>query len=134
VNAHAFCPHCGSDLKVDAPILFDNFSMFGDGYPLLYKQRLVPLTPGQASLVWTLLKAFPHAVKDDTIINRIGSDCGSNVIDVMVSRIRATFRRMGIPNHIETVRGRGFRWSLTEQPYKSQGGGRPKNASAGNRG
>jgi DNA-binding response OmpR family regulator len=108
MNAPAFCPHCGADIRLDQPICLNDFSMFGDGYPLLYMLKPLPLSRAQASLVWTLMKACPHKVSVDTIMIRIGSDCESNVIDVLVSRIRAICRELNVPNHIETMRGRGY--------------------------
>lgn len=122
----AFCPHCGSDLKVDTPILLNGFAMFGDGYPLHYNGKVIRLTPQQSALTWTLLKAYPLAVRADALLMRIGSDSESNVIDVVISRVRSKLRAEGIPNPIESVRGVGFRWSLEPVGYRSCGGGRPK--------
>jgi hypothetical protein len=61
MNSPAFCPHCGSDIRLDQPILLNDFSMFGDGYPLVYRGKPVHLTPGQSALCWTLLKAYPRS-------------------------------------------------------------------------
>jgi precorrin-6x reductase len=54
--------------------------MFGDGYPLHYNGKVIRLTPQQSALTWTLLKAYPLAVRADALLIRIGSDSESNVI------------------------------------------------------
>jgi DNA-binding response OmpR family regulator len=125
----AFCPHCGSDIRSDEPILLNDFSMYGDGYPLVYRGKPVHLTPGQSALCWSLLKAYPSIVRANTLILRMGSDCESNVIDVVISRIRAKLRMISAPNPIETIRGRGYRWSLVPIEVASRGGGRPRKAA-----
>jgi hypothetical protein len=32
-----FCPNCGWSVDRDTPVIINDFSMFADGYPLLYK-------------------------------------------------------------------------------------------------
>jgi hypothetical protein len=81
-HTHAFCPHCGSDLKVDAPIFLNGFAMYGDGYPLHHNGKIVLLTPQQSAVCWSLLKAYPMSVMTDTLLMRMGSDSESNVLDV----------------------------------------------------
>ena len=122
----AFCPHCGSDIRLDEPILLNDFAMFGDGYPLVYQGRAIGLSPKQSAICWTLLKAYPHIVRRDTLLIRIGSDAETNVIDVQLSRIRSKLAGLGAPNPIETVHAIGYRWSLTPVSILSYGGGRPK--------
>lgn len=125
---HAFCPHCGSDLKADAPIMLNEFSMFGDGYPLCYNGKPVKLTPTENALIWTLLKAYPNTVRADAMLNRIGSEGNYNTVTVLISRIRRKLKAAAVPNHIETMWGTGVRWSVAVQPYVSNGGGRPRKA------
>lgn len=126
----AFCPHCGADIRLDAPISLNDFSMYGDGYPLCYQGTPLPLTPSQNSICWTLLKAYPLIVRTDAIILRVGSESESNAIEVQLSRIRSKLRRLGIPNPIETVWGRGYRWSLVPTAVIGHGGGRPKKCAS----
>lgn len=123
----AFCPHCGSDIKMDEPIILNDFSMYGDGYPLCYQGEAIKMTPGQRAVCWSLLKAFPRTVTRDALLLRSGSDSESNCIEVMVSRIRAALKARGIANPIESVWGQGYRWTVapTGARVNSRGGGRP---------
>jgi OmpR family two-component system response regulator YxdJ len=123
-----FCPCCGADIRLDTPIMLNDFSMYGDGYPLMHKGKRVPLTPMQNAICWTLLKAYPAVVSADVLMIRVGSDAESNALDVQLSRMRAKMRELGIPNPIETIWGKGFRWSIEPDgaPLGSQAGGRPK--------
>jgi DNA-binding response OmpR family regulator len=124
VTLAAFCPHCGSDIRLDAPIVLNEFSMFGDGYPLCYKGKPIHLTPAQSAICWTLLKAFPHVVKRDTLLIRIGSDANSNVVDVQLTRIRSKLASLDVPCPLETVHSRGYRWSTKAIITIGRGGGR----------
>jgi DNA-binding response OmpR family regulator len=133
MNAPAFCPHCGADIRLDQPICLNDFSMFGDGYPLYYQQQPIILTSAQSAICWSLLKAFPRMVRRDALINRMGSDSLSNAVEVQVSRIRDKLRQLGVPNPIETVQGKGYRWTLDPEGapiQRNNGGGRPKRARA----
>lgn len=126
-NIPAFCPHCGADIRVDEPILLNGFSMYGDGYPLMYNGKGVLLTRYESSFCWTLLKAYPRMVKHDTLLLRLGSDSETNVLDVVVSRIRAKLRHHGVPNPIETMYGQGgFRWSLSPVAHRTSQGRKNK--------
>jgi DNA-binding response OmpR family regulator len=121
--AHAFCPCCGTDIRCDQPIILNEFSMLGDGAPLLYKRKPIPMTPMQSALCWSLLKAFPAIVRNDVLLMRVGSEAESNAIDVQLSRIRAKLRARNIPNPIENVWGKGYRWSVDPAGVKVQGDG-----------
>lgn len=121
----AFCPCCGTDIRQDEPILLNDFSMYGDGYPLCYKGRPITMPRMESAICWTLLKAYPVIVRVDAILNRIGSDGGKNTLEVLVLRIRRKLAEHNIPNPIEVVSGRGFRWTLDPDgaPIKGRGGG-----------
>jgi DNA-binding response OmpR family regulator len=110
VKHQQFCHNCGADISLDEPIRIDDFSMIGDGYPLLYKGQVVKLTLGERLIVWSLLKAYPDHVKRSTLLDRLDSEGGDNLVSVMLVRIRAALARAGAPSAIETLRGQGIRW------------------------
>lgn len=107
------CPHCGFDLKVDSPVMLDDFSMDGAGYPLLYKGRPVKLTHGEALICWALMKAYPDFVTLGALLGRISVD-GDNedTIRTLICRLRQKLRDISAGPLIETVWGRhAYRWS-----------------------
>jgi DNA-binding response OmpR family regulator len=109
----ALCPHCGYDIEMDMPVLINDFSMTGAGYPLFYRGLKVELTHGEALVCWSLMKNFPHYVTKPVLMERIGSDSDDdNMITILVSRIRRKFREMGAPNAIATIaQHRSYAWS-----------------------
>lgn len=105
------CHCCGADIRLDEPLVIDDFSMFGPGYPLAYKGKPLRLTPHESAICWSLMKAYPMSLSRDAILYRIGSeDAEANVLQVYVCRIRKKLKSQGIPSPIETIRHRGFRW------------------------
>jgi DNA-binding response OmpR family regulator len=106
-----FCPNCGWSVDRDTPVIINDFSMFADGYPLLYKGEKVPLTAGEARVCWSLLRAFPDHVSVDTLAIRCSSNGFNDTIKVLICRIRRKLRDIGCENQIETIWGMGYRWS-----------------------
>lgn len=110
MNARAFCHNCGADIERDEPITFDEFSMNGDGWPLCYHGKPVKLTRGECGICWSLMKAYPDMVTTPTLLDRIDSEGGGNIVTVMVCRVRHKLHDIGARDPIETVWGRGYRW------------------------
>lgn len=96
------CPGCGRNLVADQPIILNDFSMLSDMSPLYYRGTRIKLTGSERTLVWTLMKAFPHTVSHDAIINRLDSEAEGNIIDVYASRIRVKLRAIGAPIPFES--------------------------------
>lgn len=110
------CPCCGTDITIDAPIVLDDFSMYGEGYPLTHKGKPIRLTPRENAVCWALMKAFPHHISKDALLNHIGSeDAETNVVEVYLTRIRRRLTELRIPDPIARVRGKGLRWRSTAE-------------------
>lgn len=111
---HPLCPHCGYDLRLDTPVLIDDFSMMSSVAVLRWEGEAVKLTGSERILVYTLMKAYPAPVRLSVILDRMDSDATGNVIDVYLCRIRKKLRAIGAPNPIASVRNRGrermFAW------------------------
>lgn len=110
MKPRAFCANCGADILLDEPIRIDDFTMIGDGYPLLYRGQPLPLTRGEMIIAWTILKSYPNHVSDDTLKLRTGSESEWNGTKVLVHRIRRKCTAAGAPDPMETIRGFGYRW------------------------
>jgi DNA-binding response OmpR family regulator len=98
-----FCPHCGYDLVHDQPIILNDFSMLSSHSPLLYRGQPIKLSAAMRSLCWTLMKSYPRPVREDVILDRMGSEAEGNVIDVYMSRIRKALREIKAPIPFENV-------------------------------
>lgn len=105
LHDHRFCPSCGFDIALDAPIMIDKWSMFGIGYPLCYEGKPIRMTGGEAAVCWALMKAYPRPVRIDVLLNRMGSESPGNVVQVMVCRIRKYMRELDLPCPIKNMRG-----------------------------
>ena len=114
---NAFCPECGHDLLVDAPVLLNDFAMLGPLWPLSYKGEPVRLTGAEQNLCWALMRSFPDPVKVDTLLERLHSKGGSDMVRVIVHRTRRKLAAMGAPNPIRSIRGtydrKCYVWVLT---------------------
>jgi DNA-binding response OmpR family regulator len=138
-SAHEhICPHCGFDLVKNGPVIIDNWSMLGPGYPLCYEGRPISLTRSESELVYTLLKAFPRHVDRWVLLDRLGSESEQvNLLAVYVTRIKARLKGVGLKSPIATVWGHGYRWmregeddeAKTSDPKRAapeRAGGRPR--------
>lgn len=104
------CPCCGYDLAVDKPVMINDFSMIGAGYPLVYKGTPVRLTGAQALVCWALMKAYPRHLTISALLERVTIDKeNDNLISVHVSRVRKKLRAIGAPNPIRTM-SRAYIW------------------------
>jgi DNA-binding response OmpR family regulator len=133
VTAHDhICPHCGYDLVRNGPIIIDNWSMLGPGYPLCYKGKPVRLTNAESEIVYSLLKAFPKHIERWVLIERIGSDTDapSNLLTVYISRIKSRLEHAGLPLPIATVWGHGYRWLREGEIVQTKAAIEPRITSA----
>lgn len=114
---HQVCPHCGYDLVADAPVLINDFSMNGPGFPLAFRGKPLKLTYNEATVCWSLMKVCPAPMKTSVLAERIGSDEGKDpdgIIKVMICRIRKILRTHGLPVPIVTItRGHAYAWDPT---------------------
>lgn len=106
---NALCPQCGHDLALDEPISIEGVVEMQPYGECIYKGQKVHLTPGEASILWTLLKAKGRPVARWVLEDRIGYDGYSNVVVVLVSRLRAKLAAVGEPVPIENVHSVGWR-------------------------
>lgn len=113
------CPGCGLDLTPDQPIIINNFSMLSAVSPLYYLGKPIKLTFSERTVVWAMMKAFPHPVSHEVMLNRLDSEAEGNVIDVYASRVRAKLRAVGAPIPFESqsagrnIGRRSFCWVMT---------------------
>lgn len=113
----ALCPSCGYDFLVDQSSTVEGFTMHGESSPLEVLGQVIPLSRGESSLVWSLMKAYPSPVRHDALLLRMGSEANTgNTLQVLVCRVRRKLREAGIPDPIELVRGRGYRWRGLARP------------------
>lgn len=113
-----FCPNCGIDFlrRDDVEIGDLRASLYGDTF---WRGNRVKLTLSEAEIVQTLARAPGRYVLPDALLNVLGSAGTTNLIAVMVCRIRLKFREaekaMGREptfDRIESRRGcdTGYRW------------------------
>jgi DNA-binding response OmpR family regulator len=102
MNALKVCHRCGADLALDAPIFMNDFAMNGAGFPLIYDGKQVPLTNDEAQLCWALMKAYPHFLTVEILVERLGSEAENpnNLIRAHISRIRRKLAGMGAPHRV----------------------------------
>lgn len=106
----AFCPHCGYDIRLDTPVLINDFLMLGPGCDLFYQGHEVRLTGSEGTLMFSLMKAYPEAVTIDSLLDRMGSAGAYNTIAVFATRIRHKLKAIGAPIPFEAKHAFGRRY------------------------
>jgi two-component system, OmpR family, KDP operon response regulator KdpE len=84
------------------------------------KGQTVRLTPVEYRLLYHLVRNAGHLMPHQALLDRVwGADnqAGPEYLKVFISRLRAKLRQPGTPEFIETVRGRGYRF--TQLPHKA---------------
>lgn len=108
-DAPAFCPHCGYNLKADAPLVSGDWRITPHG--LSFKGRPIPLTAYQAIIVHSIASARGRPVKWTALAERIDSDTDTNSTQVLLHRARRA--APGIP--IRTIYRAGYVWDAPVQ-------------------
>lgn len=113
--APAICPCCGYDLADEAPISFGPVS-----YRLRYGVEVcghrLAIQPQCHEILGSLMRCAGIVISKSALIDRLGSNEMSNIIDVRLCHLRRAFAGLGVPFPIETIRGTGivFRPELLE--------------------
>lgn len=101
--ATPFCPACGHNLAADAPVHVDGWTLTPtsaerDGVR-------VHVTTAEAIMLHSIASAGGEPVRSSALSERAGVDSDSNVVQVLICRLR----KKGAP--IETQHGAGYRWA-----------------------
>lgn len=118
-----FCPCCGTDLGRYETVVRSDFRLTPTG-GFSYRDKPICLTQSEHIFVMSLMVAAPAIIKREVLLERMDSTADSNVIDVMLCRLRKKILNAGgPPEALETVWGRGLRWNSEcdtkdeEQPH-----------------
>lgn len=115
------CPSCGYNLHREEPFV-DGRLTFDYDTGLIVDGRPIPLSYMMRQIVGSLIAARGERLSTDAILLRIGSEGEANTIAVQISRIRKVFRDAGLPELIQSRRGRGeagYRWVMHALPRLS---------------
>lgn len=109
-SAPNVCPSCGFDLAKDMPRVVGDWVLRPYDSPI-YKGAEIRITPQEAAILWSIVKAGGRPISRHAIMSRCGSeDAISNTTEVLISRLRQKIRDAGVPLPFENLRGRGYRW------------------------
>lgn len=107
------CPSCGYNYGRDEPIVVGDWHIVPNETAYW---RKVPVTthPSHVNILHTIAKANGRLVRTDALLNRVSNSDDRNLICVHVSKLRGILRKRNIPDPIETLHNRGYRWKLME--------------------
>ncbi|MBB5986012.1 winged helix-turn-helix domain-containing protein [Sphingobium lignivorans] len=106
----ACCPNCGFDITKDDLVERDGFKLHPREGLGSYLGRSIGLTGSELVLLHTIGQA-KRTISREALHNRV-SDCETfpEIVGTFVCKIRSKLRTAGVPDPIETVRGKGYRW------------------------
>lgn len=105
----AFCPSCGLDLRRDELIERDGFTFDPRG-AAFFGGKALRLTRAEIGILQTLAKAEGRPVVAGAISGRVGNGGGGDSIRTIICKLRHRLADLAIPDPIESVWGRGYRW------------------------
>lgn len=88
------CPKCGHDLEANKLLIRGDWQALESG-EMVYRDRLVGLTPGMHRVLSSIFRAYPQALDHLAIAER--SDVLVTSARVMLSQLRARLRECGVP-------------------------------------
>lgn len=118
------CPGCGLNLKQDELIIDGDWSLDPRGVSRF--QGVKVASSSSADILYALAKAGGRPLNGHAIVGRLQSNAheDSNVVGVLICRLRTIFKDKGIPWPVETIGGgRGWAWqprAVEQQAEASQ--------------
>lgn len=105
------CPCCGYNLSKDRLIEIDGFTIDPRGMVSFGELVMDSVSATQVMILHSIAKAAPRPISMETLRNRI-TDGSSNVVSVMICRMRKIFAANCVPFPIRTVGQIGYRWQV----------------------
>lgn len=109
-----FCPSCGFNLRNDEVVERDGFRLDPRGLAE-FEGRYIDIPVGYALILHALASNEGRAVSLSTLLSRVSDGDYPQFVAVLVCRMRRTLQEAGIPNPIQTVYGRGYRWHVERE-------------------
>lgn len=81
-----------------------------------FKDKIISLTKKEAILLETLINIYPKTASREVLLEKLWDDQSfveENTLNVNVARVRKKLEDVGIKDSIETVRGMGYKLSVT---------------------
>jgi DNA-binding response OmpR family regulator len=113
----AFCPHCGYDLGCDE-IISDGQFTYDPRFGVAFGRAALSITPACHHLIGSLMRERGRLVTRQVLADRLGyeGDDPSNLIAVLMARIRNHFRALKLECPIENIWSQGLRWIPQSAP------------------
>lgn len=108
---NGICPSCGFNLSADEVIERDGFTVDPRGTLKFEGRQVEHLSPFMTGIILAVARAGDRTLSIEAIQNRI-TESHTNIVQVMVCRIRKILAAQSVPCPITTVRGRGYAWGL----------------------
>jgi len=115
------CPSCGFNLVKDKPIEIDGYVIDQGERTVSYEGKQVSgLTLSQVLMLHSIAKASPSCISSDALLNRMSDSDNTNLVCVQLGKMRNVFEDIGVTCPVQTVWGRGYRWSPHPVPVGRQ--------------
>lgn len=105
----ALCPRCGHNLTRDEPIELGDWRIVPNE-TAHWRSLLVARNGVTVNILLALARMGGRCVTPDALLNRVSDYDDTNLVRVYVSRFRRALPP-GVPDPIETVQRRGYRWA-----------------------
>ena len=92
--------------------------LYPERMELHFKGEVLSLTKNEADIIAMLFERYPKVAGREDLLERLWDDqmfVDENTLNVNVTRVRKKFQELGINDAVETVRGVGYRLSITWQ-------------------
>ena len=107
-----FCRVCGANMTADEPVERDGLSVDPAG-PVIWHGAPVRLTRAELIVLHSLVTEATRPVTRGALMERIGSDVDTNVIEMLVTRIKKKLRTVGPEPLLTSVWGSGaYTWGV----------------------
>lgn len=100
-------------------IKIDNFIFKLSEKKIFYKELFIPVTKNEFLLLSLLAKNSKMTLSRSQILDHLvtyDADIQERAVDALIKRLRKKFNELNLPNPVETVRGFGYRFKISNVP------------------
>lgn len=89
---------------------------FPERLELSFGTKIISLSKNEADIIESLMERYPRVAGREALLEKLWDDqsyVDENTLNVNITRVRKKFQEIGIQDAVETVRGAGYRLSIS---------------------
>ncbi|WP_407270484.1 response regulator transcription factor [Radiobacillus sp. PE A8.2] len=102
-------------------LIQEGLSLYPERFELRFGNEMTQLSKKETDIIEILMDRYPRVAGREDLLAKLWDDqayVDENTLNVNITRVRKKFQEIGIEDAVETVRGAGYRLSITWKEEK----------------